>query len=748
MRPSSQPRNPALGSGADRREAGVALIMVLLTIFILAAIGIFIAVAVDRNTEKQATFVKSVAGFYAAEAGLNQGAGDVRNTFLSFNIPTNCSPSTVSINGRTVTHQLSGCGQTPSVIQVPAGEPFEGLNATRYTYTLRSEAVNSSGFTEAILRMQFEARLIPMFQLAAFYGNDLELTVGPPMVIDGRMHANKDMYLNTESCSPGAKILGRVTVVDNLYRGRKDSLMYSNSGNVWIANPDGSLRILGREEPEDTSCGFITTRLVSMGEAAMWSGRIRLALKDVAIPGRDELLCAPWSCPGGAVPGTFWQRADLRIVLNATRIENLDPDNPTAPGPALYALEVYEPDGTINTALTTILRRYVRDNPGGITYNDVPTNPACVEDASCETGYQDANGYAIPLPSAGVNGCTASRGPREVIAAGNYCNDFRYGGFYNWRERKPIIMLNIDWMKLEEWNLKQPAGQRLFDPNDTTDGGLVIFATVRGANSDGVNDYGVRIFNAQRLRRGDSDAGVTFATDQAMYLIGNFNCRAPSVASDSVPAECGPNGKKPASVLADTINVLSCAWVDPTSTGACRAAMNPGTDEGGAPYRPLDERSTTSRPTGRPAASQTFVNAAFLAGNDTTTCPGNPGGRDCGRDYYSGGLENYPRFHESWPDSARLWYQGSLVTIDRPKHTCFTFNAGLTVTDDPAFSCRVYQLNGNWLQGYWHMQEVYGYTPPPRRWFYDVSFNDAANLPPLSPRFVAVRQRFFTEEFR
>ena len=38
--------------------------------------------------------------------------------------------------------------------------------------------------------------------------------------------------------------------------------------------------------------------------------------------------------------------------------------------------------------------------------------------------------------------------------------------------------------------------------------------------------------------------------------------------------------------------------------------------------------------------------------------------------------------------------------------------------------------------------------PPQRRWFYDVSFNDAANLPPLSPRFVSLKLRWFTEEFR
>jgi hypothetical protein len=728
-------------------QRGAALVTVLAVILILGAIGLIVVIAVDRNTEKQAAFTKSVAGFFAAEAGLNVGAGEARNAFLNFRVPTNCAPVTTTINQRTVTYQLSGCGQTPATVTVPAGEPFEGLNAIRYIYDLRSEAVNAAGFTEAILKMQFEVRLIPMFQMAAFYKDDLELTVGPPMVINGRMHSNSNIYLNTESCSPGARILGQVTAVGNLYRGRKDDLTYTNSGNVWIANADGTLRILGRTGPGDTSCGAITTRLVPPEETALWNGRIRTRLRDISIPGQNDLICAPWTCPAGTSPGSYWTRADVRIVLNVTRTEKLDPDNPGARGPALYALEVYDADGTVNTTLTTRLRRFARDNPGAITYSDVPTSPACTATSSCEGRYSDYDDYATRFPRAGVNGCTADRSPRQVITAANFCNDFRYGGFYNWRERKPVLMLNIDWIKLEEWNLTQPAGQRLFDPNDTTDGGLVVYLSVKGTAAAGVNNYGVRLLNAQRLRYGNPDPGVTFASDQAFYVLGNFNCRAPQVINDTTPAGCGTNGKRPAAVVADTVNVLSCAWIDPAGSGACRASINNGVAEGGPAYRPLDERSTTARPGSKPAARQTFINAAFLAGNDTTTCPGNPEGRDCQRDYYSGGLENYPRFHEAW-GSERFWWEGSFVAIDTPKHTCFTYNAGLTAADDPVFSCRTYQLNGQWLQGYWRMQEIYGYSAPPRRWFYDVRFNDAANLPPLSPRFVALRQRIFTEEFR
>ena len=40
------------------------------------------------------------------------------------------------------------------------------------------------------------------------------------------------------------------------------------------------------------------------------------------------------------------------------------------------------------------------------------------------------------------------------------------------------------------------------------------------------------------------------------------------------------------------------------------------------------------------------------------------------------------------------------------------------------------------------------YNPPTRAWNFDPGFNNAANLPPLTPRFVYVQQVLFTEDFK
>lgn len=144
--------------------------------------------------------------------------------------------------------------------------------------------------------------------------------------------------------------------------------------------------------------------------------------------------------------------------------------------------------------------------------------------------------------------------------------------------------------------------------------------------------------------------------------------------------------KKPAAVLCDSFNVLSGNWSDSNSTS-----------------------SISSR-----TPSDTTQNLAILSGTDST---GNIEGAGGQGGAYNGGLENYPRFHENW--SGRTYtYLGSFVSLNKPRH-----------------------VNGAWVYG--NPQ----YNAPNRNWTYDTSFNNAANLPPITPRFVYLRQELFVRDF-
>ncbi len=146
------------------------------------------------------------------------------------------------------------------------------------------------------------------------------------------------------------------------------------------------------------------------------------------------------------------------------------------------------------------------------------------------------------------------------------------------------------------------------------------------------------------------------------------------------------SAKIPAAIMVDSVNILSNAWSDANSTLAL-----------------------TSR-----IPTPTTVNAAFLSGTDTT---GNTEGSGGQGGAYNGGLENYPRFHERWT-GITFTYLGSFVSLGRPRH-----------------------VNGTWVYG----SPVY--EAPTRAWGYDTSFNNAANLPPITPRFVYLRQELFVRQY-
>jgi len=184
-------------------------------------------------------------------------------------------------------------------------------------------------------------------------------------------------------------------------------------------------------------------------------------------------------------------------------------------------------------------------------------------------------------------------------------------------------------------------------PNNLPNNGL-IYAT----RNDAVGSQpGIRLVNGSEIKRA---GGITIASNDPVYIQGDYNTV----------------DKKPTAVICDAINILSNSWNDTNSTSG------------------LSSRT----------ASDTIVNTAFIAGIDTTI------GSD-----YNGGLENYPRMHESW-SGKELQISGSFVAL----------------------------WNSEVATGSWH----YGnpqYTAPGRNWNYDTDFQNGA-MPPFTPWAVEINK--------
>ena len=371
-------------------------------------------------------------------------------------------------------------------------------------------------------------------------------------------------------------------------------------------------------------------------------------------------------------------------------------------------------NGNVDGTLTPILQQFMTANPGRIFYNDVPTSKHTQANCGspnagdfCHKGSYVGSGaaafssnaevYACPQASLIAYGCGGNVVVNRTLSDGTVTA--RRGGFYNNREAAWVYMLNVNAHDLLVWNRAQASANQLFDPNVATYGGVVLYLTVVGPNSTGNLPnglrYGVRVFGSSNL---DFPAGVvdptglTVLSDQAAYIEGDYN-----VGTAQKP-------KQPAAFMADTINVLSNSWSGPadatwTGNGGLTACRNDCQS-----FQPL---------AARPGSSGTLF-AAFLAGVDLTT-NGN----------YNGGFENYPRFHENWNLGATqqtLTYRGSYVSLGQPT-----------------------RANGSWCGT---GAGCNMYNPPKRNWNYDTDFQLVQNLPPLTPRVVAVQQILFTENFR
>ena len=742
---------PASGEFRDR-ESGVALIATLLILALLLALSAAMTTSIVSDTQLRGAYDRATAGFYAAESGLDAGMGGYRDLFLAFKVPTSSDflAKTLTVGKRTVTYSLADRNPTPGIptsVAIPPGQAFGGLNASQYYYTVTSAATNTSGDTEATVGAEFEVGYIPLFQFVAFYTNDLEIDPGAAMNLNGRVHTNANLYLGpdnnlTISTNPAIGVnYVQVTAGNNIERGRKDSGACNTSPTLQVSTSAGALKTL--------SCIGTSTAVVPQSTLTTWGGTMLSNVTRISVP-------EPSITARGGGTGTYWGNADLRLALI---LHKQWTPNILGAIPYPHKIAVLNSDGSVNDAMQTTLEKFIFQNPAPTTgtsgnmrplfYTDAPTQggtagcPNCSNSTpwNCTTNtagnatgrpacYSPAFANEPGGPPATCPGFNVSNSGRvygmmnSAATAGcpNADSDPRHGGFYNWREGRWTYLLNINVHDLLQWNIDQ--GGPFFSPSDTTDGGVVLYVTVYDNNYPTTNPspnlspdgsansfgFGVRIFGSSTLpfpslaSLGGDPTGLTVVSDRAIYVQGDFNDPAGGVFNPTT-------GWQPASIVGDAVNVLSNNYF--------RLGMLAVDSNNGNPCA-NDCQSNRSLGDGTRAATTTTINAAFLSGVDTTTA-GN----------YNGGLENYPRFHESWSNQT-FNYLGSFVSLGTPT----------TVTGPWCGT------GGSYLGAPPTLSGCNIYNPPIRAWNFDPNFQNAAYLPPFTPRFVYVQQVRFTENFQ
>jgi hypothetical protein len=220
---------------------------------------------------------------------------------------------------------------------------------------------------------------------------------------------------------------------------------------------------------------------------------------------------------------------------------------------------------------------------------------------------------------------------------------------------------------------------------------------------------------------------LLLSSDQAIYIQGNFNNN--NNDGNTIPnstANTPSTNRQSASIIADTITVLSNDCINPTSAvlGIPAGQLNCGIGDsaGGA--------NLVTRPM--------VINAAFLSNTDVSN--GNLG---TGRGYdassttanrYSGGVNNYIRLLEDWNNGGTpytLNYMGSMISLGAPLEYSGRFRPGGEASAG---------------SGLTFVPASY-YNIPFRSFRYDPNFSSVDKMPPLTPKASYIQQKNFSRKY-
>jgi len=583
-------------------ESGVILPIVIILTLALTITGLALLSAGVMENSLVRKEIGTTQAFYAAEAGIECGLFRLRALLSSKLDVTQDDLDAIAtdieanppLSGFNFDIKIGEYGVEGSEL-VTTG-PYAGLTAVTQEYEITSEATGTNGNpASAKIIQKVKDRRFYLFQFGVFYSDvECELQPGPDMTFEGRVHSNKDIYLDSNST---LKIDSYLTSAGKIIKGSMPGDPSIEGGTVTIKDGDGVYQEMYYDD-------------------------------DLDPPGWFDHDHPNWVPQAG-------DRWDENVQDQAYGVTELKLPLPPLEDPIeiIKRGDTLDPDSSLESELLKEARLYWQADLrilDGVAYLKsgvkVETQQADEGDLVEGLDYWDPD-----------EGETIS----PVVTK----------SFYNWREGATITVVEIDIEKLmrrEELIEMGPEAGGINGAPVLKNDGTILYVSESGSNK------GVRLVNGSGLPSG----GLTVGTDNPLYIQGDYNTV----------------NKKPAAVLCDALNILSNDWDDESS---------------------VDER----------IASATTVNVSMVTGIVETE-----GG------YYSGGVENLPRFLENW-SSKTFTLSGSMVVLWESE-----------------------QAMGKWVYGMPY------YEAPIRAWEFDQDLLEPANLPPGTPQVGTVERTHWQQE--
>ncbi|MEX1023702.1 MAG: hypothetical protein WD226_01375 [Planctomycetota bacterium] len=443
----------------------------------------------------------------------------------------------------------------------------DGLRAITFLLSVHTEVHLDGAHAEA--NRLLLARLMPVYQFAVFYDMDLEIWPGPDMTLSGRVHANGDMYVGAGS---------RLWFDSNYVRATGS---YIQDRAHTHEDVDGSQSVYFRrwvESPEDPSEPVEFVRLPREQDLA-----------DLGIPSESG-LDSRFAGYDSNADGDFNDSGEMAPFAEAVLELFQEPDFYT--GPSGSTLRSGEHDvETISAPNTDIKQMFVESASGGYGW-----------DAAAGKYVEVTDGSGTHSPGLFHRGSdlsiqVAEDGTWEAWAGDTLVTEALIGA--------------VTTSSLADKHQEDVIETVVIDMEALGDSGVfpangLLYLGYNGSEADS-DVKGFVLTNGAQL-----GAPLTTVSENSVYVHGDYNTVE----------------KKPASVIADRVNLLSNAWDGSKTLG-----------------------------NGKPAASETTYNLAVMSGNRESLW----GLR------LAGGFENLVRFHENW-SGTRCRVHGSFTALWEPTY--------------------------------------------------------------------------------
>ncbi len=220
-----------------KTQGGVATLIALIMMTMLTLIGLAALNTSDDEVSIAGNELHEMQSFYASESGLDAAAAMIQRNYDTTSAPPLTMPAgTLYLNNCAVSFSTNDNG-APSQEILTTGT-LSGLHALVKSFTISSTGTSTSDNSKVVLSQVFQVDMVPIFQFAVFYGNDLEIAPGPAMTLMGRVHTNGNLWLQS---NVSLKMDSYVTAAGDILYGRKGA-GGAGAGDVLMKDATGIYR--------------------------------------------------------------------------------------------------------------------------------------------------------------------------------------------------------------------------------------------------------------------------------------------------------------------------------------------------------------------------------------------------------------------------------------------------------------------------------------------------------------------------